>query len=84
MYMEAAMHILHANRLRPPFPPSSAALQPVFDSCQSGSAVRFSQIRFLYLKIFASTAVADACPSENSGKLKAGKNASGLGDLLEF
>ena len=57
---------------------STAALQPVFDSCQSGSAVRFSQIRFLYLKIFASTAVADARPNENN------KNASAPGTYLSL
>ena len=83
--MEAARHIMCVNRLRPPFPRSSAALQPVFGSCLS--AHFFPAIYFGGLMRINGTDQAHITlllRVENSGKLKAGKNASGPGDLPEF
>ena len=83
--MEAARHIMRVNRLCPPFPRSSAALQPVFGSCLS--AHFFPAIYFGGLMRINGTDQAHIAPLlrvENSGKLRAGKNASGPGDLPEF
>ena len=78
---------MRVNRLRPPFPRSSAALQPVFGSCLSAHffpAIYFGHCGLMRINGTDQAHITLLLRVENSGKLMAGKNACGPGDLPEF